>query len=111
MALYLVNLQCIPRANLNFYWTFTSDILKTNKMRKLVIVLSSVITLLTSCTTQKMGTSTYNDDVYANPKEDRIEEARIAAEKKKAQEEADKRYNDSIAAVKKAQKEKDDVLR
>lgn len=78
-------------------------------MRKLVIVLSSVITLLTSCATQKMGTSTYNDDVYANPKEDRIEEARIAAEKKKAQEEADKRYNDSIAAVKKAQKEKDDA--
>jgi hypothetical protein len=33
--------------------------------------------------TQKKGTSTYNDDVYANPKEDRIEEARIAAEKNK----------------------------
>jgi hypothetical protein len=109
LALYLVTLRCIPRANLNFYWTFTSDILKTNKMKKLVIITASTITILSSCISQKMGTSNYNDDVYANPKEDRIEEARIAAEKKQAKEAADKRYNDSIAAVKKAQKDKDDA--
>jgi len=78
-------------------------------MKKLVIISSIALAALSSCTTQKMGTSTYNDDVYANPKEDRIEEARIAAEKKQAQEARDKRYNDSIAAVKKAQKEKDDA--
>ncbi|MBA4241080.1 MAG: hypothetical protein C0448_10155 [Sphingobacteriaceae bacterium] len=109
MALYLVTLQCIPRANLNFYWTFTSDILKTNKMKKLVVISTVAIMLLSSCVSQKTGTSSYNDDVYANPKEDRVEEARIAAEKKQAKEAADKRYNDSIAAVQKAQKEKDDA--
>ena len=109
MALYLVNLQCIPRANLNFYWTFTSDILKTNKMKKLVIISTVAIALLSSCVTQKMGTYTYNDDVYANPKEDRILEARIAAEKKQAKEAADKRYNDSLATLQRIQKEKDDA--
>ena len=92
MALYLVNLQCIPRANLNFYWTFTSDILKTNKMKKLVIISTAAIAILSSCVSQQMGTSAYNDDVYANPKEDRIVEARIAAEKKQAKEAAYKRY-------------------
>jgi|GEM_PF-557690 len=109
MALYLVTLRCIPRANLNFYWTFTSDILKTNKMKKLVVIFNLALVLLSSCVSQKKGVSTYNDDVYANPKEDKIEEARIAAEKKKIQDAADKRYNDSIAAVQKAQKEKDDA--
>ncbi len=109
MALNLVTLQSIPRANLNFYWTFSSDILKTNKMKKLVVISSIALTVLSSCLTQKKGTSTYNDDVYANPKEDRIEEARLAAEKKQKQEAIDKRYNDSIAAVKQAQKEKDDA--
>ncbi len=109
MALYLVTLRCIPRANLNFYWTFTSDILKTNKMKKLVVIFSLALVLMSSCISQKKGASTYNDDVYANPKEDKIEDARIAAEKKKAQDAADKRYNDSIAAVQKAQKEKDDA--
>jgi len=54
----------------------------------------------------KIGTTSYNDDVYANPKEDRIEEARIAAIKKQQQAEADKRYNDSIAAVKKHKKKR-----
>lgn len=78
-------------------------------MKKLVIISATAITLLSSCISQKTGTSSYNDDVYANPKEDKIEEARIAAEKKQAKEAADKRYNDSIAAVQKAQKEKDDA--
>lgn len=78
-------------------------------MKKLVIIFNIALVLLASCTTQKMGTSAYNDDVYANPKEDRIIEAKIAAEKKQAQDAADKRYNDSIAAVKKAQQEKDDA--
>ena len=108
MALNLVTLRCIPRANLNFYWTFRL-ILKTNKMKKLVILSSIALAVLSSCATQKMGTTSYNDDVYANPKEDRIEEARFGAEKKQAQEAKEKRYNDSIAAVKQAQKEKDDA--
>ncbi|MBP8033289.1 MAG: hypothetical protein KAZ71_01760 [Bacteroidia bacterium] len=78
-------------------------------MKKLVVIFNLAFVLLSSCVTQKKGTSTYNDDVYANPKEDRIEDARIAAEKKQAKEASDKRYNDSIAAVKKAQKDKDDA--
>lgn len=78
-------------------------------MKKLVVISSIALAVLSSCVTQKSGTSTYNDDVYANPKEDRIEEARLAAEKKQKQDAFDKRYNDSIAAVKQAQKEKDDA--
>lgn len=78
-------------------------------MKKLVVISSIALAVLSSCATQKMGTSSYNDDVYANPKEDRIEEARLAAEKKQKQDAIDKRYNDSIAAVKKAQKDKDDA--
>lgn len=78
-------------------------------MKKLVVISSIALAVLSSCATQKMGTSTYNDDVYANPKEDRIEDARLAAEKKQKQDAIDKHYNDSIAAVKKAQKDKDDA--
>ena len=69
-------------------------------MKKLVVISNLAIVLLSSCASQRMGTSSYNDDVYANPKEDRIIEARLAAERKQAQDAADKRYNDSIAAVK-----------
>jgi hypothetical protein len=78
-------------------------------MKKLVIISTVAIALLSSCVTQKMGTYPYNDDVYANPKEDRILEARIAAEKKQAKETADRRYNDSLATLQRIQKEKDDA--
>lgn len=78
-------------------------------MKTLVIIPSLALVLLSSCASQKLGTATYNDDVYANPKEDRIEDARLAAVRKQAQDAVDKRYNDSIAAVKQAQKEKDDA--
>ncbi len=77
-------------------------------MKQSVLVLNLIVLfLISSCATQKQASS--NDDVYANPKEDRIEEARIAAEKKAAREAREKRYNDSIAAVRKAQQEKDDA--
>ncbi len=78
-------------------------------MKQLLVILNLLIVLLSSCATQKMGTSSVNDDVYANPKEDRMEDARIAAEKKQVREAREKRYNDSIAAVKQAQKDKDDA--
>ncbi len=78
-------------------------------MKKLVVISSIALVVLSSCATQKQGTSTYNDDVYANPKEDRINDARIAAEKKQTQDAIDKRYNDSIASVKQAQKDKDEA--
>lgn len=76
-------------------------------MKKLVILTSLSSVLLSSCLTQKQ--SPYVDDVYANPKEVKAEEARLAAIAKQEQEAREKRYNDSIAAVKQAQKEKDDA--
>ena len=79
-------------------------------MKKLVIISNLALILLSSCATQKIGTiSNNNDDVYTNPKEDKIVEARLAALKKQAQEAADKRYNDSITSIKLAQKAKDDA--
>lgn len=81
-----------------------SNILKTNKMKNLVVLSSLVLVLLSSCTSQKVGT--YTDDVYANPKQDRIEDARIAAAEKQQKETRDKAYNDSLAAIQKA---KDDA--
>ncbi|MES2132696.1 MAG: hypothetical protein V4506_10115 [Bacteroidota bacterium] len=77
-------------------------------MKQLVVIINLMILFfISSCATQKMATS--NDDVYANPKEDRIEDARIAAAKKQAREAREKRYNDSIAAIAQAQKDKDDA--
>lgn len=76
-------------------------------MKKLIVLPSLLLVLLSSCATQKTGT--YADDVYANPKEVRAEEARLAAIEKQRIEERNKRYNDSIALAKQAQKEKDDA--
>lgn len=77
-------------------------------MKQSVLVLNLILLFfISSCATQRQTAS--NDDIYADPKEDRIEAARIAAEKKAAREAREKRYNDSIAAVKQAQKDKDDA--
>ena len=78
-------------------------------MKNLIIIFNFILVLMVSCTTQKLGTSSINDDVYANPKEDKIEEARMAEVAKQQKLSIDKRYNDSIAAINKAQKEKDDA--
>lgn len=78
-------------------------------MKKLVTVLGLSFVFLIACTTQKPVTSVYNDDVYANPKEDRLEETRIAEANKKINDANNKRYNDSLARVKQIQKEKDDA--
>lgn len=78
-------------------------------MKNVIFILSViVISVLTSCSTQSKLAS-YNDDVYANPSEDRKEEARLAAIKKQQQEEAYKRYNDSLSQAKAEQKAKDDA--
>lgn len=81
-----------------------SNILKTHQMKTLIASSSLVVVLLSSCATQKVAS--YNDDVYANPKQDKIEEARLAAIAKQEKEAREKRYNDSVAAVQKA---KDDA--
>ncbi len=75
-------------------------------MKKLVVLLNLALLILSSCATQNKWASNYNDDdVYSNPKEDRI----AAQIKRQAQLAANKRYNDSISAVRSAQKEKDDA--
>lgn len=66
-------------------------------MKKLMAYSIILVATLASCTGTRIAT--YNDDVYANPAEDRREQQRIAAENKKAQEAYQKRYNDSVAAV------------
>jgi hypothetical protein len=77
-------------------------------MKKLVILLNMAVLLFASCATQKKGT-TYVDDVYANPKEIREAEAKVAAEQKQLKEQADKRYNDSLALAKQEQRDKDEA--
>ena len=76
-------------------------------MKNSIVSLSLAMVILSSCATQKVGT--YTDDVYANPSEDRIEEARLAAIAKQEAEAREKHYNDSIASIRKAQKDKDDA--
>ncbi len=85
----------------------SSHNLKTNNMNKLVVISILAIVLTSSCETQKIITST--DDVYANPIEDKKEEARLASIRKQQQDIANKRYADSLADIKMAQKAKDDA--
>lgn len=77
-------------------------------MKKLVIILNLAMLIFASCATQKKGIA-YVDDVYADPKEIREVEAKLAAEQKQAQEQADKRYNDSLALARQAQKDQDEA--
>ncbi len=76
-------------------------------MKNSIVSLSLAMVILSSCVTQKVGS--YTDDVYANPSEDRIEEAKLAAIAKQEADAKEKRYNDSVASFRKAQKDKDDA--
>ena len=87
----------------------SSHNLKTSNMNKLVLISSLIIVLISSCATQKTTTYNNDDDIYANPTEDRKEEARLAVINKQQQDIADKRYSDSLAQIKMAQKVKDDA--
>jgi hypothetical protein len=84
--------------------------IKTNKMKKLVVLSGIAFTFIfAACTSQKIATSSYTDDVYANPKEVRAEEARIKEQQQLAKAAAEKRKNDSLAELARIQKEKDDA--
>ena len=76
-------------------------------MKKVIIIAGIVSVALSACVSTK--NVTYNDDVYVNPKEDRLEKERIAAEKKKQQEELAKKDAEERAAQIAAQKAKDDA--
>jgi len=78
-------------------------------MKKIVIISNLTVLLLASCATQKKWVSDYQDDVYANPVELKKEALRLAEVEKQKQEVFLKRTNDSITALRKAQKEKDDA--
>ncbi len=78
-------------------------------MKNIIFILTILsIALFCSCSTQSK-LSSYNDDVYANPTEDRKEEARLAAIEKQKKLDATNRYNDSIAQIKQKQKAIDDA--
>jgi hypothetical protein len=75
---------------------------------KKVIILAGIVTLaLSSCTTSKL--TTYSDDVYANPKQERLEKERLAAAKKKQEEELARKQAEERTAELAAQKAKDDA--
>ena len=78
-------------------------------MKKILLISNLAVLLLASCATQQKWVSDYQDDVYANPAEVRKEVARLAETEKQRNEAFIKRTNDSIAAIRKAQKEKDDA--
>lgn len=73
-------------------------------MKKLIVLSNLALMLLSSCAGLK--NSTYTDDVYANPKVEKQEEARLAAIAKEQREAREKAYKDSVAADQKA---KDDA--
>jgi hypothetical protein len=67
-------------------------------MKKVILIAGIVTLALGACTSTKHTIS--NDDVYANPKEEKLERERFAAEQKKKQEEADRKKQEELAAQK-----------
>lgn len=76
-------------------------------MKKVIIIAGVVSLALSSCTSTK--NVTYTDDLYANPRQERLEKERLAAEKKKKEEELAKKEAEERAAELAAQKAKDDA--
>lgn len=74
------------------------------KIMKRVILIAG-ITALVSGACSSLKKTTYNDDVYVDPKSEKLEKERLAAEKKKQEEEAEKKRQEELAA----QKAKDDA--
>lgn len=75
---------------------------------KKVIIIAGILTLIASaCTNLKKAT--YNDDVYVDPKVEKLEKERIALEKKKKEEEEAKKEAEELAKQKAEQKAKDDA--
>jgi hypothetical protein len=75
---------------------------------KKVIIIACLFTLIGSaCSNLKKAT--YNDDVYVDPKEEKLERERLALEKKKQEEEEARKEAEEIAKQKAEQKAKDDA--
>lgn len=72
-------------------------------MKKVIAIAGVTAILLSGCSTLKK--SRYNDDVYADPKEEKLEREKLAREQKKKAEEEAKKQAEELAA----QKAKDDA--
>lgn len=80
------------------------NLLFISKTMKKVILIAGISALVSgACSSLKK--STYNDDVYVDPKIEKLEKERLAAAKKKQEEEAEKKRQEELAA----QKAKDDA--
>jgi hypothetical protein len=67
-------------------------------MKKGIIIAGIISLFLSACTSTKL--TRYNDDVYVNPKEEKLERERLAAERKKKLEEEEKKRQEELAAQK-----------
>lgn len=72
-------------------------------MKKVIIIAGITSLFIGACSNLKH--TTYNDDIYVDPKEEKLEKERIAAALKKKQEEEEKKRQEELAA----QKAKDDA--
>lgn len=83
---------------------FLNLLLHVKHMKKVIIIAGITSLVFGACTNMKKAT--YNDDVYVDPKEEKLERERLAAEQKKKQEEEEKKRKEEELA---AQKAKDDA--
>lgn len=99
IGISFVNLHNKSPRKVNFL-----NLLQHFKIMKKVIIIAGITSLIFgACSNLKH--STYNDDVYVDPKEEKSEKARLAAEQKKKQEEEEKKRQEELAS----QKAKDDA--
>lgn len=75
-------------------------------MKKVIIIAGIIALFMSACTNLKK--TTYNDDVYVDPKEEKLERDRLALEKKNKEEQEAKKQAEELAAKKAEQKAKDD---
>lgn len=76
-------------------------------MKKVIIIAGIISLALGACTNLKK--STYSDDVYVDPKEEKLERERLALERKQQEEAAAKKQAEELAAKEAEQKAKDDA--
>lgn len=99
IGISFVNLHNKSPRKVNFL-----NLLPHFKIMKKVIIIAGITSLVFgACSNLKR--TTYNDDVYVDPKEEKLERERLAAEKKKQQEVEERKRQEELAA----QKAKDDA--
>ncbi len=99
LGISFVNLHNKSPRKVNFL-----NLLPHFKIMKKVIIIAGITSLIFSACSNLKRT-TYSDDVYVDPKEEKLEKERLAAEAKKQQEAAEKKRQEELAE----QKAKDDA--